>query len=76
MNSIIYYQCDLRNVSVTSLLPENIIQGNPGGQISGSVSYNSYGDNSREIKSDLIFSDLRWSDLDFSNLIIKRSIQI
>ena len=61
---------DFRNVSVTSLFPENIIQGNPGGQISGSVSYNAYGENSREIKSDLTFSDLRWSDLAFSNLIL------
>jgi translocation and assembly module TamB len=63
--------CDLSNVSVTSLLPENIIRGNPGGQISGSVSYNSFGENGREIKSDLIFSDLRWSDVDFNNLELK-----
>ncbi len=61
---------DFRNVSVTSLLPENIIKGNPGGQISGSVSYYDYGENSREINSDLIFSDLRWSDLDFNNLTL------
>ena len=62
--------CDLRNVSVASLLPESIIEGNPGGQMSGLVSYNSYDENSREINSDLIFSDLRWSDLAFSNLTL------
>jgi hypothetical protein len=60
--------CNLRNVSIASLLPENIIEGNPGGQMSGSVSYKSFGENGMEISSDLIFSDLRWSDLVFSNL--------
>ncbi len=62
--------CDLSNVSVTSLLPENIIRGNPRGQISGSVRYNAYGEYRKKINSDLIFSDLRWSDLDFSNLTL------
>ncbi len=64
-------RCDLRNLRVGSLLPENIIRWNPGGQISGSLHYNSYGENSNEINTDLIFSDLRWSDLNFNNLTLK-----
>jgi len=63
--------CDLSNVNVASFLPDDIISGNPGGQISGSVSYNSYGKNGRDINSDLIFSDLRWLDLEFDHVTLK-----
>jgi hypothetical protein len=59
---------DLKNVNTTSLIPENIINGNPGGIISGSSIITLQGDKRLKLNTNLNLSNVRWSDLKFSNI--------
>lgn len=61
-------QCNLQNVSLSSLLMSGIIHGKAGGDITGSISYGMYDEKGQRITSDIRIRDLAWSDLKFNNI--------
>jgi translocation and assembly module TamB len=64
------FKGEIRTVALTSLLPANIIPGNPYGILSGTADFISNENKSREIKTDLIIKNIKWSDLYINNLIL------
>jgi hypothetical protein len=62
---------DMSNVSIASLLRQDIIPGKPVGTISGSFSYEATKGPGRKINSDLELRDISWSDLKFNKISLK-----
>lgn len=65
------YKFELADVTLKSLLKDDLIQGKPEGSISGNAEYLLKGDKGKKITADLHFGDIGWSDLKFNKIDLK-----
>jgi hypothetical protein len=68
------FELDLRQVSLTSLVPDSILPGNPLATISGGLDFRRDTLGSMRLGTDLTFSDMRWSGLEFERSTVKGSV--
>ena len=61
---------DIGNVNIKSILPENIIKGNPGGILSGTAEVGKNNIGNHQFATELTISDIAWSDKTFRNMEI------
>ena len=64
-------KCNVKDLRLESLLPENILPGNPKGELSGSLGYYRGFEENHEFDCELDIRQLNWSDLFFNKLHLK-----
>ena len=62
------YKCEFGNVTLKSLVRDDLLQGNPEGTLSGFAEYGINGDKGKKLTTDLQFADGSWSDLKFNKI--------
>ena len=62
---------DMKQVNIASLLPVELITGNPAGIISGSSGYFKGLKQEKEINTDLVINDISWSGIELRELSLK-----
>jgi len=65
------YQVDLNQVDLASILPYNLLPGEPGGLIKGSIAYAISDQDQKRIETDLDLVEARYSDLNYEEVLVK-----
>ncbi len=64
------YRIDLKDVTLKSLLRNDLVEGDPGGSVSGFAEYSGSADKGNKVSADLHLGDARWSGLDFDSIAL------
>jgi translocation and assembly module TamB len=62
------YWIEMKNVTLESLVRSDLVQGNPGGSISGFAEYSKMADQGSRVSADFHLRDASWSGLDFKSI--------